>query len=87
MELMLRKGTMEFVSYILGKKDLMLFDHQIAAQRENAFILQHMNIHDTKKANHHKRNLEFKELIKHPFMEVKKKRKSLREVIKQLPNG
>lgn len=86
-ELMLTKGIMEFVAYILGKKDLMLFDHQIVCQRGNAFLLQHMNIHDTKRANHHKRNLEFKNLLIHPFQEKKRKRKSLREVLKPLNHG
>lgn len=64
---MLTKGMMEFVAYIMGRMDAMEFDHQVVCQREQAFLLQHTNLHDTKKANHHKRNLEFLKLIKHPF--------------------
>ena len=84
---MLTKGIMEFVAYILGKKDLMMFDHQMSCQREQAFLLQHANIHDSKRANHHKRNIEFKDLLNHPFQEKKRKRKSLKEVLKPLKNG
>ena len=84
---MLNKGIKELVAFILGKRNAMVFNHQLISQREQAFLLQHMNIHDTKRTNHHKRNIEFKDLLIHPFEDTKPKRKSLRDVVKKLKNG
>ena len=80
---------MEFVAYILGRMDAMEFDHQVASQREQAFVLQHANIHDTDRHRQNVRNRDFKKLIVHPFksQEPVKVKSTMNEAIETLKNG
>ena len=84
---MLTKGIREFVAYILGRRELMVFNFHTDCQREQAFLLQHFNIHDSKKHNMPKRNREFLELMHHPFQPNKLKDMTFAEGVKQLGNG